>query len=72
MSDKGEGITEIDSHISKKYEIRRRIGKGVSTKIWRKLKNVFVYPEAAVPLSAWREGQKVYTAVKIGDIFDMV
>lgn len=30
MGDKGEGITEIDSHISKKYEIRRRIGKGVS------------------------------------------
>ena len=30
MSDKGEGITEIDTHISKKYEIRRRIGKGVS------------------------------------------
>ena len=32
MSDnKGEGISEIDSHISRKYEIRRRIGKGVST-----------------------------------------
>ncbi|XP_042868432.1 extracellular signal-regulated kinase 2-like isoform X2 [Penaeus japonicus] len=35
MSDKGEGITEIDSHISKKYEIRRRIGKGAYGIVWK-------------------------------------
>lgn len=29
---KGEGISEIDSHINRKYEVRRRIGKGVSVK----------------------------------------
>ncbi|KAK8396499.1 hypothetical protein O3P69_005503 [Scylla paramamosain] len=36
MSDnKGEGISEIDSHISRKYEIRRRIGKGAYGIVWK-------------------------------------
>ncbi|XP_076032521.1 extracellular signal-regulated kinase 2-like [Oratosquilla oratoria] len=35
MSDKNDGITEIDNHISKKYEIRRRIGKGAYGIVWK-------------------------------------
>ncbi|XP_064107490.1 extracellular signal-regulated kinase 2-like [Macrobrachium nipponense] len=34
MGDK-EGITEVDPHISKKYEIRRRIGKGAYGIVWK-------------------------------------
>ncbi|XP_050686419.1 extracellular signal-regulated kinase 2-like [Eriocheir sinensis] len=32
---KGEGISEIDSHINRKYEVRRRIGKGAYGIVWK-------------------------------------
>lgn len=48
-----EPVNEVDSHVAKKYEIRRRIGKGVSEAVFiihaqkmRKMGNRLIAPDS--------------------------